>query len=59
VAEVSLEMLQAMMRRTLDVLAEHTAEFREVRLRLAAIERHIAGLRRDDALAMEAALLHE
>jgi tetrahydromethanopterin S-methyltransferase subunit G len=54
--EPSLELLQAMMQRMLDMLAEHSAEFREVRLRLSAIERHIAGLRRDDALAMEAAI---
>jgi hypothetical protein len=48
-AEPSLELLQAMVQRALHKLTEHDGEFRQIGQRLTAIERHLAGVRRDRA----------
>ena len=52
-AEPSLELLQAMVQRVLDKLADHDATFAEVTARLTSIERHLAGVRRDAVLDAE------
>lgn len=52
-AEPSLELPQAMVQRTLDKLTEHDGEFRQINQRLTAIERHLAGVRRDAVLDAE------
>ena len=45
--EPSLESLQAMTQRVLDKVAGHGDDFHEIRSRLTAIERQLAGVRRD------------
>jgi predicted trehalose synthase len=52
-AEPNLELLQAMTQRVLDKLAEHDGDFHAIRERLTAIERHLAGVRRDAVLDAE------
>ena len=46
-AEPNLELLQAMVQRVLDRQAEHSDEFREVKLRLASLERSMLSIRGD------------
>jgi tetrahydromethanopterin S-methyltransferase subunit G len=46
-AEPSLELLQLMVQRVLDRQAEHSDEFREVKLRLASLERSVLSIRSD------------
>lgn len=46
-AEPSLDLLQAMVQRVLDRLAEHSEEFKEVKARLASVERAVLGIRSD------------
>ncbi len=52
-AEPNLELLQAMAQRTLDKLTEHDGQFDLINQRLTAIERHLAGVRRDAVLDAE------
>jgi hypothetical protein len=46
-AEVSLELLQAMVQRVLDNQEVQAAELREIRERLSHLERGLIGIRRD------------
>ena len=46
-AEPNLELLQAMVQRVLDRQAEHSDEFKEVKARLASLERAVLGIRSD------------
>ena len=47
--EPSLELLQVMVQKVLDTLAEHTREFQDIKLRLTHLERSMAAMRRDRA----------
>ena len=53
-AEVSLDLLQTMMQRVLDMLAAQTHEFGDIKNRLSNIEHGVAALRRDAAIDAEA-----
>ena len=56
-AEASLELLQTMMQRVLDVLARHTDQFRIVNERLAAIDKNLVMVRQRASLDAEATTL--
>lgn len=46
-AEPSLELLQIMVQRVLDRLEEHSDEFKEIKARLASLERAVLSIRND------------
>ena len=52
-AEATLDMLQKMVQKVLDGQRHHDQEFHDVKARLTTIEQTIAGLKRDDADAVE------